>query len=360
MRMADEDRIQSLRQEIDSLDDQILNLLNRRAQVALEVGRIKSELNRDPYHPQREEEILRRLESRNIGPFPQKGLASVFREIISACRSLEMDLTVAYLGPPATHTHQACIERFGSTIRALSQESIQEVFDAVERERAHFGVVPIENSTEGVVSRTLDMFIESEVKICGEILLRISHDLLSREGRAEKVKKIYSHPQALGQCRQWLRKNFPHVSLAETVSTAKAAQMAADDPEAAAVASSLASSIYGLKVIESRIEDYINNYTRFLILGRQMGERTGKDKTSLLFSIADLPGSLYRVLKPFSQKGINLTKIESRPIKDKPWEYVFFLDFEGHAADLQVHEAMSEMKQMVLFMKNLGSYPRSS
>jgi len=221
-------------------------------------------------------------------------------------------------------------------------------------------VVPIENTTEGVVSRTLDMFIDSEVKICGEVLLRICHDLLSRGGRAEEVKKIYSHPQALGQCRQWLRKNFPQVPLAETVSTAKAAQMAADDPEAAAVASSLASRIYGLEVIESRVEDYVNNYTRFLILGRQMSERTGKDKTSLLFSIADLPGALYRVLKPFSQKGINLTKIESRPIKDKPWEYVFFLDFEGHAADSQVHEAMSEMKKMVLFMKNLGSYPRSS
>jgi chorismate mutase/prephenate dehydratase len=269
-------------------------------------------------------------------------------------------MTVVYLGPPATYTHLACIERFGSSIRALPRESIQEVFEAVEREKAKFGVVPIENSTEGIVSRTLDMFIDSEVKICGEVLIRISHDLLSRSGVPEEIKKIYSHSQALGQCRQWLRKNFPHVELAETVSTAKAAQMATEDLQAAAIASPLASRLYGLKVIESRIEDYLHNYTRFLILGRQIYERTGKDKTSLLFSIHDSPGSLYGVLKPFSEKGINLTKIESRPIKDKPWEYVFFLDFEGHAADLRVDEAIGEMKKEVLFLKFLGSYPRSS
>lgn len=358
--MDAEKRVKSLREKIKELDEQILHLLNERAKVVLEVGKIKSESKMDFYDPQREEEILRRLNEKNSGPFPQQAISSVFREIISACRSLEVELVVVYLGPPATHTHLACIERFGSSIQAVPKESIQEVFEAVERGKASYGVVPIENSTEGVVNRTLDMFIDSEVKICGEVLIRISHDLLSQSGKPENIQKIYSHPQALGQCRQWLRKNFPQVSLAEAVSTAKAAQMAAGDPQAAAIASSFAAHLYGLKVIESQIEDYLHNYTRFLVLSQKIRERTGRDKTSLLFSIADSPGSLYRVLKPFSEKAINLTKIESRPIKDKPWEYVFFLDFEGHVMDPHIKEAMAEMGKEVLFLKFLGSYPWSS
>jgi len=353
-------KIEFLRQKIDSIDGQILQLLNQRAEVALEVGKVKSGCRMDPYNPQREEEIMRRLELLSRGAFPRGGIPPVFREIISACRSLEGELTVAYLGPPATHTHLACIERFGSSVQTVSQESIQEVFDAVEREKANFGIVPVENSTEGVVNRTLDMFIDAEVKICGEVLIRISHDLLSMSGKAEDVERVYSHPQALAQCRQWLRKNFPNAQMAETVSTAKAAQMAAQESKAAAVASSLAAELYGLKIIDSRIEDYLNNYTRFLVLGPQVSDRTGRDKTSLLFSIPDSPGSLYEILKPFSEKSINLTKIESRPIKDKPWEYVFFLDFEGHATDSHIHEAVSELKKKVLFLKLLGSYPRSS
>jgi chorismate mutase/prephenate dehydratase len=360
MKMEPDARIKSLRQKIDSLDGDILALLNERAKLALEVGRVKLGSQIEPYNAQREEEILRRLESLNRGPFPHRAISPVFREIISACRSLEAEFTVSYLGPPATHTHLACVERFGSSVRALPEESIQEIFEAVEKEKANFGVVPIENSTEGVVNRTLDMFIESEVKICGEVLIRISHDLLSQGGKPEDIEKIYSHPQALAQCRRWLAKTFPHVELAETVSTAKAAQMAAGDPKAAAIASSLASHLYGLKVIESRIEDYPHNYTRFLVLGRQICGPTGKDKTSLLFSIPDSPGSLYQVLRPFSEKSINLTKIESRPIKDQPWEYVFFLDFEGHTRDAHIQEAMSELKKNVLFLKFLGSYPRSS
>jgi chorismate mutase/prephenate dehydratase len=333
MKMGAEEKIKIHRQKIETIDGQILRLLNERAEVAREVGKVKSEANMDAYSPQREEEILKRLNLPNPGPFPQGAISPVFREIISGCRSLEVELTVVYLGPPATYAHLACIERFGSSIRALPEEGIQEVFEAVEREKANYGVVPIENSTEGVVNRTLDMFIDSEVKICGEISIRISHDLLSRSGDSKDIDKIYSHPQALAQCRQWLRRNFPSVPLVETTSTAKAAQMAAEDPKAAAIASSFASHLYGLKAIESQIEDYFHNYTRFLVLGSQVSERTGKDKTSLLFSISHSPGSLYRMLRPFSEKSINLTKIESRPIKDKPWEYVFFLDFEGHALD---------------------------
>jgi chorismate mutase/prephenate dehydratase len=360
MKMGAEEKIKIHRQKIETIDGQILRLLNERAEVAREVGKVKSEANMDAYSPQREEEILKRLNLPNPGPFPQGAISPVFREIISACRSLEVELTVVYLGPPATYAHLACIERFGSSIRALPEESIQEVFEAVERRKANYGVVPIENSTEGVVNRTLDMFIDSELKICGEISLRISHDLLSRSGDSKDIDKIYSHPQALAQCRQWLRRNFSHVPLVETTSTAKAAQMAAEDPKAAAIASSFASHLYGLKAFESQIEDYFHNYTRFLVLSSQMSDRTGKDKTSLLFSISHSPGSLYRMLRPFSEKSINLTKIESRPIKDKPWEYVFFLDLEGHAMDSPIHEAVNELKKNVLFLKFLGSYPRSS
>lgn len=358
--MEENEKIISLRQIIDALDMKILKLLNERAEVALEVGRVKSKSKIDPYNPQREEEIFQRLQSINTGAFPKQAITPVFREIISACRSLEAELTVAYLGPPATHTHLACIERFGSSVQALPKESIQEIFETVEREKANFGVVPVENSTEGVVNRTLDMFIDSEVKICGEILVRISHDLLSISGKTGDVEKVYSHPQALAQCRQWLRKNLPQAQLAETVSTARAAQLAAQDQKAAAVASSFASELYGLKVIESRIEDYLHNYTRFLVLGRQMSGRTGKDKTSFLFSIPDSPGALYKALEPFYEMSINLTKIESRPIKDKPWEYVFFVDFEGHFTDAQIHRAVSDLTKKALFLKFLGSYPRSS
>jgi chorismate mutase/prephenate dehydratase len=358
--MNGEEIILPWRKKIDALDGQILALLNQRARIVLEIGKAKEQLNKEPFNLRREMEILRRLEGENPGPFPRQAVPIIFREIISACRSLEAELTVVYFGPQATYTHLACLDHFGRSVLALPKENIQDVFEAVEKEKANYGVVPVENSTEGIVSRTLDMFIDSDVKICGEVLLRISHDLLSRSGRREEIQAIYSHPQALGQCRQWLRKNFPQTPLVETISTAKAAQRAAEDPQAAAIASSLAAQLYDLQVIESRIEDYAHNYTRFLVIGKEMEERTGRDKTSLLFSIPDSPGALYEVLKPFSEKAINLTKIESRPIKDKPWEYVFFLDFEGHPSDARADEAISEMRPKVSFFKFLGSYPRSS
>ena len=355
-----EGRIKALRKKIETVDGQILHLLNERAGVALEVGRAKSEGNIDLYDPQREEAILQRLKLENSGPFPQRAISSVFREIISACRSLETELTVAYLGPAATFTHMACIQRFGSSVRALPQESIREVFEAAERGAAHYGVVPIENSTEGAVNQTLDLFIEYDVKICGEILVRITHDLLSQTGKPGDVREIYSHPQAFGQCRGWLMKNLPRIPQMTAASTAKAAEIAGRDGKAAAIASSFAANLYGLKVIESGIEDYRHNYTRFLILGKQNPQRTGTDKTSVLFSIPHTPGTLCQVLAIFSEKGINLTKIESRPMKGKPWEYVFYVDFEGHAADAHVNEAITEVKKTVLFMEILGSYPVSS
>ena len=355
-----DERIKNLRQNIKNLDDQILGLLNERAKIAQQVSNVKSEINMDSYVPQREEEILQRLEQRNSGPFPKSAIAHVFREIISACRSLEVELKVAYLGPPATHTHLAAIKHFGSSVRAVPENSLQDIFEAVEREKTNFGVVPIENSIEGSVDPTLDFFVDFDVKICGEILSRISHDLLSKTGEANDIQKIYSHPQALGQCRQWLRKNLPNIPLLETVSTAKAAKIAGEDVASAAIANTLAGQFYGLKAVTSQIEDYSQNYTRFLVLSRKSRNPTGKDKTSLLFSISHTPGSLFQALEAFSKKEINLTKIESRPFKGRPWEYIFFLDFEGHAEDPNIDEAMTTLKKNSLFVKFLGSYPRSS
>ncbi len=354
------EKIKTLRQKIEAADRQILSLLNERAEIVMEVGKEKSKVEMDSYDPQREEEIVRSLVSQNNGPFPKQAIVPVFREIISACRSLETEMTVAYLGPPATHTHLACFEYFGSSVQTQPKESIQEVFEAVEKRKADYGVVPIENSTEGSVNQTLDRLIESEVKICGEVMIQVSHHLLSHTGRSEDIRRIASHPSALEQCRRWLKKNFPDVEVAEAASTAKAAQMAAEDPRTAAIASSLAGHLYGLKIVESRIEDYPSNYTRFLIIGLHAYPRTGRDKTSILFSISHAPGSLYQALKPFSEKGINLTKIESRPMKGKPWEYIFFVDIEGHAEDEPIREVMAELEQNARFLKLLGSYPQRS
>jgi chorismate mutase/prephenate dehydratase len=353
-------RIQSLRQRIEAVDDDILQLLNRRAGIVQEVGRVKSEIKMAYYSPGREEEIFQRLEAESPGPFPRWAVRSVFREIISACRSLEAELTVAFFGPQATFTHGACIQHFGSSIRMDPENTIQEVFESVERGKAEYGVVPIENSTEGPVSQTLDMFVKSEVRICAEIFTKISHDLLSGSGKADEIRKVYSHPQALAQCREWLRKNLPHVQLEEAGSTAMAAQKAAENPDTAAIAGSLAARVYGLRTVASQIEDNPNNYTRFFVLGRQAAERTGRDKTSVLLSISHAPGSLSRVLQVFNEKGINLTRIESRPTKGKPWEYLFFIDFEGHASDPSVKESLDRLKKEVLFVKLLGSYPQSS
>jgi chorismate mutase/prephenate dehydratase len=358
--MMPHEKIKTLRQKIETFDEEILRLLNERARIVQEVGKTKEEMKMDPYDPQREEEILERLKLRNPGPFPEDAIAPVFREIISACRSLEIELTVAYLGPPATYSHLACVKHFGSSVLACAKGSIQEVFEAVGKKKATFGVVPIENSTEGAVDQTLDLLTDSDVKISGEIFLRISHDLLSQTGSAEDIHKIYSHPQALGQCRQWLKQHFPHVPLAETASTAKAAQIAGEDQNAAAIATSLAGQLYRLKSNASHIEDYSQNHTRFLVLHGQNRGRTGRDKTSILFSIPHTPGSLAQILEVLSKKGINLTKIESRPMKGRLWEYIFFVDCEGHIEDPQLDDAMTELKKNVFFVKLLGSYPRSS
>jgi len=345
------------RQKIDEIDGKLLALLNDRARVVLEVGKIKRDRKAELYAPAREQAIYVRLTGLNQGPFPNEAVRSVFREIISASLSLEGPLKVAYLGPEATFTHMACTQRFGFSVSALPVESIKSVFDEVERGRVNFGVVPIENSNEGVVNHTLDMFIDSPLKIFGEILLEISHNLLSKTGKIEALKRVYSHPHAFAQCKVFIETRLPGVEVVEVSSTAKAAELAQEDPTAGAIASELAARLYDLVIIQKKIEDNVNNFTRFLVISPQTHAPTGKDKTSLLFSVQDKPGILYEVIRPFSRAKINLTNIESRPSKRKAWEYIFYVDMEGHIEDKKIRKVIKGLKAGGITLKVLGSYP---
>jgi chorismate mutase/prephenate dehydratase len=352
-------RIPELRTVIDEIDSQLLRLLNRRAEVVLEVGRLKAEQNLDYHAPQREEEIYARLMAENTGPFPSQALRPVFREIISACLSLEHPLRVGFLGPRATFAHLAAMERFGLSAQFLAMRSIAEVFAEVEKGNADFGVVPVENSTEGVVTHTLDMFVDSSLLICGEVIVEAALHLQSKATKPSEIRKIYSHPHALAESRKWLEAHFPHISVEETSSTGVAAETAASEPGAAAIASELAASLYGLNIVCRRIEDNPNNLTRFLVIGKKPAARSASDKTSILFSIKDRVGALHRMLHPFAERRINLTKIESRPSRQKVWEYVFYVDFEGHADEERVREALTELTEDCIFLKVLGSYPNA-
>ena len=353
------DNLSALRQAIDDIDDRILDLLNQRASVVVEVGKAKAGQSKDFYVPSRERAIYERLTAANPGPFPSEAIRKVFREIISASLSLEQPMKVAFLGPQGTFTHAAAMQQFGFSAQLMPQKSIPAIFEEVARGRAPYGVVPVENSTEGVVSHTLDMFMESELKINAEIMLGISHFLMSRSGRMTDIKKVVSHPQPLAQCRKWLEENLPDVPLVDVGSTALAAQMALEDESFGAIASEMAATLYGLQVVKERIEDNPNNFTRFLVIGTNTPERSGRDKTSLMFNIKDQPGILYRMLEPFSKREINLSKIESRPMKKKAWEYIFFLDIEGHIDDEPITAAVTELRDYCQFLKVLGSYPRA-
>ncbi len=348
-----------LRNSIDNIDDRILELLNERARYVMEVGRLKQAESRDFHVPSREREIYERLTAANPGPFPNEAVRSVFREIISASLALEAPMRVAFLGPKATFSHLAAMQQFGLAAELVPQKSIPAVFEEVEKGRALYGVVPVENSTEGVVSHTLDMFMESELKISAEVLLEVSHFLLSKTGRMEDIKKVYSHPQPLAQCRKWLEDNLPHIPVVDVASTTLAAQIVSEDYSAAAIASEYAASVYDLKVVRERIEDQVNNFTRFLVIGKKIADAGSDDKTSLMFAVKDEPGILYRMLEPFASRGVNLCKIESRPMKKKAWEYIFFLDLVGHISDTNVQAAVEELKGYCQFVKLLGSYPRA-
>jgi len=352
-------KLQELRQQIDSLDDKILDLLNQRAEVVINVGKNKDDNEGVYYVPSREKAIFERLVARNHGPFPNEGIRRVFREIISASLSLEQPLKVAFLGPQATYTHVAAMRQFGLSAQLVPLKSISSIFEEVSRGRASYGVVPVENSNEGVVSHTLDMFMSSDLKVIAEILLPISHDLLNLSGETSDIRKVVSHPQAIGQCRNWLEENLPDIPLVDASSTANAAQQAAEDVSVAAIASESAASMYGLRVVKHSIEDNPNNFTRFLVIGTEIQGPSGNDKTSVMFSVKDKAGVLYHMLEPFSKRDINLAKIESRPMKGKAWEYIFFLDMVGHVEDPTISEALEELKTHCQFLKVLGSYPKA-
>jgi chorismate mutase/prephenate dehydratase len=351
-------QMKQMRNEIDSIDTSILELLNRRASIAVEIAEIKRMTKMKFHSPEREREILDRLTCLNRGPFPNDALRVIFREIISASLSLEEPLKIAYFGPEGTFTHIAAIRHFGSFAQYVPVESIKAVFDSVEYGDVSYGLVPIENSSEGVVSHTLDMFMDYELKIAAEVMLEVSHNLLSKLGEKNRVKRIYSHPQALAQCRGWLEANMPGVPVLAAVSTAKAAEMVARDDEAAAVASELSARLYDLKFIRRHIEDKKNNYTRFLVIAKESPARSGADKTSIMFSINDKPGALYDILHPFKDAKINLTKIESRPSKKRAWEYIFFVDMQGHVQEDNVCKTIEKVRKNCLYLTHLGSYPR--
>jgi len=349
--------LKSLRRAIDSIDSKVLNLLNERAKITLKIGKIKSKSKESIYAPNRESEVYKRLADNNRGPLSNTAVQAIYREVMSSALNLEKPLTIAYLGPVYTFTHLASMKKFGSLVDYSSCNTITSVFDEAQKERADYGVVPIENSVEGAVNHTLDMFIDSDLKICSEIYLEISHSLLSKESDRKKIKKVYSKDQVFGQCRSWLEEHLPNVTLVEVSSTARAADMASKEKNTACIASELAANKYHLKILNYSIEDSAHNVTRFLIIGRTESKPTKKDKTSIMFSLKDRVGALHDILIPFKHYNINLTKIESRPSKVKAWKYYFFVDMEGHYLDRKVSKTLSILKKNTTYLKILGSYP---
>ena len=350
-------RLKELRSEIDSLDREILSCLKRRFAIVKEIGALKRALGATVLDLGRERAVIERILTENRGEFPEESLKAIFLEIVHTCRTAQEPLRVAYLGPEATFSHMAAIKFFGHAADFRPQESVLDVFEETEAGRVKFGVVPVENSIEGTVSATLDAFSEYKLKVCGEVYVPVSHDLLNQTGRKEDIKKVLSHPHALAQCRRWLRKNLPSVPVEEVSSTAFAARFAAVDPSVAAIASPLAARTYHLQVVASHIEDFRGNVTRFWVIGREKSPPTGEDKTSLYFSLPDRPGALHEVLSCFARRGINLSKIESRPAKSEPWRYYFFLDCEGHLENEPLKSCLAELEKICVHLEWLGSYP---
>lgn len=345
-----------LRKTVDSIDKKIIQLLNVRAKAALDIAQLKRKSGKSVYSPDREREVLKKLAIINKGPLSCGALEAVYREIMSCSLSLDKPLRIGYLGPVATFTHLAALKRFGSQVEYIASNSITDVFLEVERENTDYGVVPIENSIEGAVSHTLDMLVDSELKICSQIISDVAHHLLAN-CQKDKIRRVYSISQVFGQCRAWLHENMPGVEKIEVSSTTRAAQIAAKEKYSACIASALAAKVYKLRVIASGIEDSPNNITRFLIIGKTDVPPTGHDRTSVMFSIKDKVGALHDMLLPFKKYGINLTKIESRPSKKKAWNYYFFVDLDGHKDNPRIKKALLELEDRSKFIKILGSYP---
>lgn len=354
--------LSEIRKHIDACDEQIIRLLNERADLVHEVGLVKRAEGSAIYVPEREEQVLRSLatKAREMqSRLPENSIRAIYREIFSASLALEKDLTIAYFGPEATNTHQAARSRFGSSVKYAAQVTIADVFDAVARGQADYGVVPIENSTEGAVNHTLDVFMESDLRICAQIMMRIENHLAAKCAR-EDLRKLYSHPQVFGQCRNWLRRELPHVDLIEVASTPRAAELAASEPNAGALVGRMAAEVHGLALLAESVQDNPNNTTRFLVVGHNIAQPTGDDRTSLMFSLQDKVGALFSAIEPFKALKINMSKIESRPSKRKAWEYFFYVDIDGHAEDAPVATAIAELERHCTFVKILGAYPRTA
>ena len=350
------DDLKRLRDAIDRVDDGILEALNQRAKLAREIGTLKAG---QAYRPEREAQVLMRIKEKNQGPLASETVALLFREIMSACLALERPVTVAYLGPRGTFSERAALKQFGLAADAVPVASIDEVFRNVESGAADFGVVPVENSTEGAVGRSLDLMPQTSASVCGEVVVRIHHHLMARVApeTLEDVKRVFSHGQSLAQCHEWLNTNMPNVERVAVSSNAEAARRAAEEAGSAAVAGEMAAEHYGLAILASNIEDEPNNTTRFLVLGDYQPKASGRDKTSLVLSAKNRAGAVYEMLTPFAKRGVSMTKFESRPSRVAVWEYLFFVDIEGHRDDRQVAEALDEVGGIAGYIKVLGSYP---
>ena len=357
--MAD---LEGLRRSIDELDEKLQQLLNQRALLAQQVAQVK-QADGDAvfYRPEREAQVLQKVRERNQGPLDENSMVRLFREIMSACLALEQRTRVAFLGPEGTFTQQAALKHFGHAIECASQSTIDEVFREVEAGTAHYGVVPVENSSEGVVSHTLDSFMSSTLRICGEVELRIHHHLMAGPAtQPDSISRVYSHQQTLAQCRKWLDANLPKAERIAVNSNAQAALRLRDEWNAAAIAGEVAAEIYGLEIIQRNVEDHPDNSTRFLIVGKQDVPPSGNDKTSILVRMKNRPGALYHALKPFQEHGISLTRVESRPSRTGNWSYVFFIDFEGHQSAEAAQKVLAAPEREALDVRVLGSYPRAA
>lgn len=349
-----DDPLNPYRAKIDAVDDTLLRLLNERAALAREIGRLK---NGSAYRPEREAQILRRMREQNPGPLSPDAVSKVFREIISACLALEKSLSVAYLGPPGTFSESAAVAHFGHAAELRDCASIDEVFREVEASASDYGLVPVENSSGGAVGRTLDLTAQTPLKICGEVMLRVHHHVMSRAEALADVKKIYSHAQSFAQCHEWLNRNLTGVPRIPVESNALAASMAANETGAAAIAGEAAAERYQLPILARNIEDEPENTTRFWVIGQHDAGRSGVDKTSVVMGAANRPGAMYELLEPLSKYGVSMSRLESRPSRAALWEYLFFVDIEGHREDDAVAAALSELAGKAAFLKILGSYP---
>lgn len=353
-----QERLKQNREAIDAIDRDLVRLLSERVRHAVEIGQIKHANGADYYDPAREAQVMEKVAALNSGPLSEKTLRSIYREVISGSIALEKQLAIAYLGPEATYTHQAAMSSFGASLEYRPMKTIADVFAEVEHGDADYGVIPIENSSEGAVFHSMDQLVESDLKICSQIYLPIEHCLVSRSS-LDSIQSVHSKDQALGQCRDWLRRNLPEATLVDSASTAAAAELASREPGVAAIASELTADLYGLQVLEKGIQDKAGNVTRFLVVGATHAKPLGKgrDKTSLVLSLRDECGALQRALDSFASRGINLSKIESRPSRKKAWDYIFFIDLIGHHDDEAIQDALRELEANCSFLKWLGSYP---